>query len=130
MELNNTLTLLFHFVIICGFASFYWIIITLQKRLSDSETKMVLYHQEVRTLIAADVQMGKKLIELKTRLDLLDVRQDQLETTRPTMGAYTQALKLLDSGAKLPEIMQQCNISAAEAELLKNLQSYQEEQFT
>lgn len=76
-------------------------------------------------LIKADIVFEKLTHDLKEQLLAVDDRVEQLENQRNNDGGYQQALKMLQMGANKDDIINTCNLSHAEAELLMNLFAYQ-----
>lgn len=83
------------------------------------------FEQEIKALLNADIVFGRSVSSLKDQLNSLDDRQARVENRRNNDGGYQHALKLLSLGSSIDEIIKDCNISPAEAELLANLQAYQ-----
>lgn len=97
----------------------------LQTRLEKATKKIDNFEREIKALLRADIVFGKSVTNLKNQLCALDDRQAQLENRRGNDGGYQHALKLLEMGSSVESIIQDCNLTHAEAELLANLQAYQ-----
>ncbi len=63
----------------------------------------------------------KLVRDLKEELEQLAQRQQQLEFQDPEAKLYNRAVKLLEQGAGLDEIMEACELPRAEAELLMRI---------
>lgn len=63
----------------------------------------------------------KLVRELKEELEQLAQRQQQFEFQDPEAKLYNRAVKLLEQGAGLDEIMEACELPRAEAELLMRI---------
>jgi septal ring factor EnvC (AmiA/AmiB activator) len=75
-------------------------------------------------LINADLYFSKQLREINTQLVSMDNQLQDLENKRDNDGGYQHALRILEMGGNKEEIIENCHLSGAEAELLMNLQAY------
>lgn len=123
------MSMIFFFIISVGLA----ILVTYQyQKYRDIEKKMAYlakknfaFEQEIKALLNADIAFGRSIAFFKEQINALDDRQAQIENRRSNDGGYQHALKLLGMGSSVEEIIHDCNLSPAEAELLANLQAYQ-----
>lgn len=69
--------------------------------------------------------MSKKLAELSTSVDELLEKQIELDMHDSGSRLYSRASKMVDLGADVDELMQECDLPKAEAELLLNLRKRQ-----
>ena len=81
--------------------------------------------REIRALLRADIIFGQSQTQLKKHLLALDDKQTMFESRRSNDGGYQHALKLLEMGSSIEQVIEDCNLTHAEAELLANLQAYQ-----
>jgi septal ring factor EnvC (AmiA/AmiB activator) len=70
---------------------------------------------EIRT---GTLGMGTRVKELVTELDQLKAKQEELVDQDPVSRLYGKAAKLVAQGASVDELMQECDLPRAEAELL------------
>lgn len=96
----------------------------LEQQLEQHAKRLVIVEQEMKALLGADITFGRSLANLKDQLNAIDDRQSRVENRRSNDGGYQHALKLLSMGSSVEEVMQTCNLTHAEAELLANLQAY------
>lgn len=75
-------------------------------------------------LVKADLVFAKHLREINTQLVSMDNQLQDLENVRENDGGYQHALRILEMGGSREEIIENCHLSNAEAELLMNLQAY------
>lgn len=75
-------------------------------------------------LINADLFFSRQLREINAQLVSMDNQLQQLENKRDNDGGYQHALRILEMGGDRAEIVENCHLSNAEAELLMNLQAY------
>lgn len=76
------------------------------------------------------LQTEQQLHQLRQQMSLLDEalqqlseQQQKLELTDPDSRLYNRAVKMVQLGAPLEEVMRECELPRAEAELLFNLHS-------
>lgn len=67
--------------------------------------------------------MGKRLTEFEKRLCKTVQKAESIETRDPQAAAYGHAVKLVQRGAAIEDIVRSCGLSRSEAELVKALQS-------
>jgi septal ring factor EnvC (AmiA/AmiB activator) len=77
--------------------------------------------QRVLTLDQRVRNLENELQQLHSSFDALAEQQQALSLTDPEGKIYTRAMKMVQLGADLEEIMRECELPRAEAELLFNL---------
>lgn len=70
---------------------------------------------------AGGIGLGKQVKTLDANLQQLQEQQQELQQQDPASKFYQQAARLVDAGASLEEVMQECDLPRAEAELLFSL---------
>jgi pilus assembly protein TadC len=93
-----------------------------QRRLrDDAYAQLHALRDDLAALGAAGVGVGQRLdaVEEKTRRAV--ERVEQWERTEPLRRSYKQAMQLIDSGANVHELVEECGVTRGEAELLANL---------
>ncbi|SHI10294.1 DUF2802 domain-containing protein [Ferrimonas marina] len=73
---------------------------------------------EIRT---GALGVGRRVKEIEQHLDLLKARQDEVAQTDPEARLYNRAMKMVELGADVDEIMRECELPRAEAQLLVTL---------
>ena len=68
-----------------------------------------------------DIATQSEVTALKAQLQQFEIKLQGLESQDPTSRLYTKASKLVASGASVEEIMQECDLPRAEAELVMSL---------
>jgi len=83
---------------------------------------------EVEELRGGIIGVGQRVLQLESALSQhsealngLSDKQQALELTDPESKIYSRAMKMVQLGADLEEIMRECELPRAEAELLLNL---------
>lgn len=97
----------------------------IEKHIEELRSKNKAMERELRALLRADIIFGQSVSHLKKQLLALDDKQTMFESRRSNDGGYQHALKLLEMGSSIEQIIQDCNLTHAEADLLANLQAYQ-----
>jgi len=104
----------------------------LEKQLEYAAKQWAGSQHEVEELRAGVIGVGQRVLQLDTglnqlseqltaQLQLLSDKQQALELTDPESKIYSRAMKMVQLGADLDEIMRECELPRAEAELLFNL---------
>ena len=75
----------------------------------------------VRALCAGASGVGNHLDTVEQKLRRLAERQNQMDMRDQTTHTYGHAIKLVQRGANLEDIMENCGLPRGEAELLLNL---------
>jgi len=78
---------------------------------------------ELRALCAGAAGVGAHLARLDTQCARLGERQDRLELSDTMHREYDRAVKLIREGAGAEQVMDQCHLTRAEAELLLRMQN-------
>ncbi|MGL4826138.1 MAG: DUF2802 domain-containing protein [Vibrionaceae bacterium] len=90
----------------------------LAKNMRQQQQALAKQFNELR---AASVGMSEKLAQLSVRFDDLAEKHHQLEEQKGEGRLYSRAGKLVELGADLEELMEECELPKAEAELLMNI---------
>lgn len=90
--------------------------------------QITLLRAELAELRSGVIGVGQRVLQLEEQLatqneqlEALAERQQALEMTEPESKIYSRAMKMVQLGADLDEIMRECELPRAEAELLYNL---------
>ncbi|CAG8998360.1 MAG: hypothetical protein CENE_00306 [Candidatus Celerinatantimonas neptuna] len=90
----------------------------LTKRMVKSHDSMYKQFTEVH---AANHSMAKRVAELENIVEQTANRQNEIVTQDPDSKLYTRAVKMVELGADIEEVMSECELPRAEAELLYTL---------
>lgn len=91
--------------------------------IADKESRLARLEQEFGELRRGSQGMVKLIRELRDEVRNLGQKQEQMEFNDPEARLYNRALKMLQQGAGLEEIMEACELPRAEAELLMRIHS-------
>ncbi|MDO6515568.1 MULTISPECIES: DUF2802 domain-containing protein [unclassified Neptuniibacter] len=73
---------------------------------------------EIQAMTNSSIGMGRRLIGVEQKLNLTVDKQLELENRDPTALAYNQATRLMEMGADVDDLVQNCGIGRPEAELM------------
>ncbi|WP_372626269.1 DUF2802 domain-containing protein [Arsukibacterium sp.] len=107
----------------------------LEKQLELNNQQLTSAQNETEELRAGIIGVGQRVLTLDQRVLTLEnqlsqlhgaytelaEQQQALSLTDPESKIYTRAMKMVQLGADLEEIMRECELPRAEAELLFNL---------
>ncbi len=79
--------------------------------------------QDVQSLGNVTVDIGEQVNHISRQIHHLDSRQDEIDLRDQTEKPIQQAIALVERGADIEEIIQNCHLSHAEAELLLRIHS-------
>ncbi|RAP36064.1 hypothetical protein B1207_10870 [Legionella quinlivanii] len=99
---------------------------SLSLKLSQLSKSVERYQSEQTALVNADLVFAKQLTDLNRQLGSIDSQVNMIENKRNNDGGYQHALRILQMGGDKAEIIDNCHLSNAEAELLMNLHAYRE----
>ena len=90
------------------------------KQLQDEQQKLNKQFVEFRT---GSINLGQQVAELTQLSQYFDDRLNELENTDVDSRLYSRANKLVQLGAGINELMEECELPKAEAELMMSLQA-------
>lgn len=90
--------------------------------LKNSRQQNESMQKQFQELRAGTMGMGQKLAEMDHQLESLAERQGELAMQDPDGRLYSRASKMVELGADVNELMEECDLPKAEAELLLRLQ--------
>jgi len=100
----------------------------LSQQLDTSQQQWGIAQAEIEELRAGVIGVGQRVLVLQERqqalaaeLEQLDVQQQAIALSDPESKIYSRAMKMVELGADLEEIIRECELPRAEAELLFNL---------
>jgi len=87
----------------------------------ELKQQQVLLQEAVHELRTGTLGVGNKVKELMGQLQQTQNKQIEMESSDPGNKLYTKAAKLVEQGYSIEDLMQECELPRAEAELLFNL---------
>ena len=73
---------------------------------------------DVHALCSGAVGVGRRLARMEMHLNQQDERQDKLEMRESNDQAYGHAVRMVQKGADIDELVETCRLSRGEAELI------------
>ncbi len=80
-----------------------------------------IVRSEIEELRGGVLSIGKRVLQVEKLGQELSQGQQQLASYDPGSKIYSRAVKMIELGAELDEIMKECELPRAEAELLVSL---------
>ncbi|MGL5360976.1 MAG: DUF2802 domain-containing protein [Shewanella sp.] len=79
------------------------------------------FKRELQELRSGTIGVGRRVIELEKRLQQQSERIEETTMQDPQAKLYTRAMKMVALGAGVDELIKECELPKAEAELLIRL---------
>lgn len=99
----------------------WWKIIVLKRRATQQDATLQLLMDDMRNLYAASASVDEYKLSAEQQLRRLTERQDQTDFREPAPPAYNHAIKLVQKGASIDDLIAACGLVRGEAELLIRL---------
>nr|WP_172634457.1 DUF2802 domain-containing protein [Shewanella violacea] len=93
--------------------------LTLLMKENDRQRETV--KRELQELRSGTIGVGRRMLELEKRTSKQDARLDEVNQQDPQARLYSRAMKMVDLGASIDELIQECELPKAEAELIIRL---------
>ncbi|EKE75393.1 DUF2802 domain-containing protein [Gallaecimonas xiamenensis] len=121
MELTSLLQLALLLLLVLVVALLYRRQTLLVARVADLEDRLADREQLLHEVHSGALGMGQRLLALAGDVERLQGTQDELKNVDPQSKLYSRAAKMVSLGADIDELMRECELPRAEAELLYNL---------
>ena len=92
-----------------------------QKEIDALSQQNVILRSEIEEVRGGLLSIGKRMLQLETTTKELLQNQQELKFVDPDSKMYSRAVKMVELGAELDEIIKECELPRAEAELLMSL---------
>lgn len=92
-----------------------------QKQLQEAQQQLSILRSEVTEMRAGMLSIGKRVVAVEEKSKELEQLQDAQKYDDPNAKIYSRAVKMVELGADLEEIIRECELPRAEAELLMSL---------
>lgn len=93
----------------------------LKKLFEGVSRAQTLLQNDIHELRTGTLGVGTKVKQLVEELQQTRAKQVEMENTDPGSRHYAQAAKLVEQGYSIEDLMEECDLPRAEAELLFNL---------
>ncbi len=90
-------------------------------RVKQRDVEVLSLQNDLRALCAGAAGVGGHVERMEQQLRRLAERQDQLDLRDPVSQSYGHAIRLVQKGANVDELMSECGLVRGEAELLMRL---------
>jgi uncharacterized membrane protein len=90
--------------------------------LKNARQQQESFSKQFNELRAGTMGMSQKMADMAQQLEDLSDRQGEMAMQDPEGKLYSRASKMVELGADVNELMQECDLPKAEAELLLRLQ--------
>ncbi|MDO6764767.1 DUF2802 domain-containing protein [Agarivorans sp. 1_MG-2023] len=115
----------------------FWLLSKAKQQAEASENKMLsletvtknllkthrVIEKQLQELHVANASLVKELERQSDQVEQAFLRTSQIQSQDPDSKLYTRAVKLVELGADLEEVMRECELPKAEAELLLSLRN-------
>ena len=91
------------------------------KQLQEAQQQLSILRSEVAEMRAGMLSIGKRVVAVEEKSKELEQLQDAQKYDDPNAKIYSRAVKMVELGADLEEIIRECELPRAEAELLMSL---------
>ena len=108
------------------FASYIWFKSKRSKQESEASVatlqgQLESLRKQMMELHSGSIGMGQRLQSVEGAMQQVNERQQELTMQDPERRLYSRAAKMVELGADLDEVMSECELPKAEAELLISL---------
>ncbi len=109
-----------------AFIGGYWL---QQRRINNLSIKLIELEDELQAINCSSIGVGKKLTQVETELKGVESELKVVESQQEEMAhrdahqpkPYLQAAKMAQMGASVKDLMESCQLTQGEAELLVHL---------
>lgn len=113
-------------LIALAFASYIWFKSKRSKQESEASVatlqgQLESLRKQMMELHSGAIGMGQRLQSVEGAMQQINERQQELTMQDPERRLYSRAAKMVELGADLDEVMSECELPKAEAELLISL---------
>ena len=99
----------------------WWKIVVLQRRTRQHEAELQILKNDIRVLRDGSIALEEYKLSTEHQLRRLTERQEQTDFREPASPTYNHAIKLVQKGVSIDELMAACGLVQGEAELLIRL---------
>ncbi|WP_410007664.1 DUF2802 domain-containing protein [Pseudoalteromonas holothuriae] len=96
-------------------------VFALTHKIKDTHDQTAILRSEIAEVRSSLISIGKRLVACESYAKELAQQQAVQKYDDPDAKIYSRAVKMIELGADLQEIMRECELPRAEAELLMSL---------
>lgn len=93
----------------------------MQSRILESEHQLSKMYDVIHEVRTGALGVGNKVKEINIAMEHTKAKLEELSDLEPDSRLYSKASKLVAAGASVEELMEECELPRAEAELLFSL---------
>lgn len=90
----------------------------LRRQTRQQQKALASVKNDLRALTTAAVSVGERLLEVERRQRRLAERQEQVDIYESANQPYEHAIRMVEKGASVEQLVEVCGLSTNEAELL------------
>ncbi len=94
---------------------------TMEKKLLEQGKLLAIVNEDMKALLICEQGMGKRIKTQQQQVRDVIERQDKVEISDGGNTSYKQAMVLLQKGASTDELIDACDLSRGELDLLSRL---------
>ena len=87
----------------------------------ESDRQREAFKRELQELRSGTIGVGRRVVELERKLSKQSEMLEEASQQDPQAKLYSRAVKMVGLGAGIEELMQECELPKAEAELILRL---------
>ena len=91
---------------------------SLRRQNRQQQQALASVKNDLRALTTAAVSVGERLLEVERRQRRLAERQEQVDIYESANQPYEHAIRMVEKGASVEQLVEVCGLSTNEAELL------------
>jgi len=95
----------------------------LQQKITQQETLMNTLKADIQALFTGAVGEDNRIYMLEKKARRIIERQEQFENSKHAERPYEQAIRMVQKGSSVKDLMAVCNLSQGEADLIMMLHS-------
>ncbi|MDH5778243.1 MAG: DUF2802 domain-containing protein [Gammaproteobacteria bacterium] len=103
---------------VCALLVSVLFLIRSRRELAGRVKEIVTLQRDIRAITAAAIGVGERVLELERRQKRLTERQDTMDIYDPANQPYEQAIRMVQTGSDVTELVDICGLSESEAELI------------
>ncbi|ATC95486.1 DUF2802 domain-containing protein [Pseudoalteromonas tunicata] len=119
--LNLAISFFAFYMIFKGKKNYQLLIEKKDQELTALTQQMTILRSEIEEVRGGLLSIGKRILKLEHTTKELIENQQELKFVDPDSKMYSRAVKMVELGADLDEIIKECELPRAEAELLISL---------
>lgn len=105
----------------CSVGGLMYLYSKFTEQMNAMKAEMARLKKDIRGVCTGAVGISHRLNSLEGNLQDLNVRQDSTEMKEPGFASYSHAIKMVEMGGSIEDVVKSCGLNRAEAELVSVL---------